>query len=152
MKYSILFVSLLFGLSLYSQETDSTDFKKDSLSTKNEAILDRYPVFRGCSETLSNAELEQCSKKKIMNFIKMSYDLELASYAMPTARSTKFLVEFEIDKKGKIKNVNAKAQHKAIAIEAIKVVKRLPKFKKPGSKNGVPVSTPFSLLMTIYFN
>jgi len=29
--------------------------------------------------------------------------------------------------------------------------KCLPKFKKPGTRNGKPVETPYSLLMTIYF-
>ncbi len=112
----------------------------------------RYPVYRGCDTALSNEELEACSKEKISNFIKMSFDIEKASRALPTDTSTQFLVEFTITKDGKIDHVNAKANHKAIAIEAIKVVKRLPKFKAPGLSDGVAVDTPFSMLMTLYFN
>jgi hypothetical protein len=111
----------------------------------------RYPVFRGCDKKSSNSALQECSKKKIMNFIKMSFDLEMASRVLPLEKSTQFQLEFNINKKGKVEAVNAKANHKAIAIEAIKVAKRLPKFKSPGMLNGKAVDTPFKLLMTIYF-
>jgi hypothetical protein len=132
---------MLFGLLVFGQEV-SPD--------KNESQT-KYPIFRGCDKTSSNAELEACSKRKIMNFIKMSFDIEMASRALPLEQSTQFLLEFTINKKGKIEAVNAKANHKAIAIEAIKVAKRLPKFKEPGFLEGVAVETPFSLLMTLYF-
>nr|WP_321229730.1 hypothetical protein [uncultured Psychroserpens sp.] len=111
----------------------------------------RYPIYRGCDKEPTNAELETCSKRKITNFIKMSFDIEMASRALPLVRSTQFLLEFTISKNGKIKNINAKANHKAIAIEAINVAKRLPKFKAPGLWEGVAVDTPFSLLMTLDF-
>lgn len=119
-------------------------------ANKNKSLT-KYPVYRGCDKESTNSELEECSKRKIMNFIKMSYDIEIASHALPKEKSTKFLLEFTINKKGKIENINAKANHKAIAIEAIKVAKRLPKFKEPGTSNGVAVDTPFSMLMTLYF-
>jgi hypothetical protein len=119
-------------------------------ANKNEGLT-KYPVYRGCDKESSNKALEDCSKRKIMNFIKMSFDIEMASRALPLDQSTQFLLEFTINKKGKIENVNAKANHKAIAIEAIKVAKRLPKFKEPGIWEGVAVDTPFSLLMTLYF-
>ncbi|MEH6535306.1 MAG: hypothetical protein V7719_02860 [Psychroserpens sp.] len=83
-----------------------------------------------------------------MDFIKLSYDIEMANRVFPLKQSAQFLLEFVINKKGKTEQVNAKANHRAIAIE---VAKRLPKFKAPGTVNGKPVNTPFSLLMTIYF-
>ncbi|MGS2727598.1 hypothetical protein ACU8DI_13395 [Psychroserpens sp. BH13MA-6] len=123
----------------------------EELTANKNSSLGKFPVYRGCDKESSNKELEACSKRKIMTFIQMSYDIELASRALPLEKSTQFLLEFTINKKGKIENVNAKAHHKAIAIEAIKVAKRLPKFKEPGLLDGIPVDTPFSLLMTLYF-
>nr|WP_321247235.1 hypothetical protein [uncultured Psychroserpens sp.] len=111
----------------------------------------KYPVYKGCQKKSTNTALEECSKLKIMNFIKMSFDTEMASLVLPLEKSTQFLLEFTINKKGKVETVNAKANHKAIAIEAIKIAKRLPKFKAPGTLNGKPVDTPFKLLMTVYF-
>jgi len=122
------------------------------VNIEHEATEDlTYPVFRGCDKEMSNDELKKCSEKKIKNFIKMSFDLGIADAVMPLEKSTQFQLDFIINKKGKVEHVNAKANHRAIAIEAIKVAKRIPKFKKPGTKNGKPIDTPFSLLMTIYF-
>ena len=140
-KNILIFFFFLSVTSLFGQEVPEN---------KNESTS-KYPIFRGCDKESSNKALEECSKRKIMDFIKMSFDIEMASRVLPTEKSTQFLVEFTINKKGRIENVNAKANHKAIAIEAIKVVKRLPKFKAPGTKEGEAIDTPFSLLMTLYF-
>jgi len=110
-----------------------------------------YQRFRGCDENLSYEEAKSCSERKIMNFIKLNFDIEMASAVLPLKKSTKFQLEFIINTKGKIEQVNAQANHKAIAIEAIKVAKRLPKFKSPGYADGTAVNTPFKLLMTLYF-
>ncbi|MBO3117095.1 hypothetical protein J4050_10065 [Winogradskyella sp. DF17] len=112
---------------------------------------ERYPIYRGCDETLSNKELEACTKKRITDFIKVSFDYQMADRVFLTEESTSFQLDFTITKKGKVANVNAKANHRAVAIEAIRLAKRLPKFKAPGTKNGKPVDVPFSLLMTVYF-
>lgn len=111
----------------------------------------RFPVFRGCNEDLSPEELRKCSIDKIKDFIKVSFDYAIADRALPLAKSTKFQLDFIINKKGKVEQVNAKANHRAIAIEAINTAKRLPKFKVQGTKDNKPVNTPVSLLMTIYF-
>jgi hypothetical protein len=127
----------------------SLPLKIDLESGKKEIAT--YPVYRGCDIDQSNAELKKCSIKKIKNFIKLSFDYQMADRVMPLEQSTKFRVDFIINKKGKVEQVNAKANHRAIAIEAIRIAKRIPKFKVPGTKNGKPIETPFSLLMTVYF-
>lgn len=111
----------------------------------------RFPVYRGCDETSTNEELEKCSKKKIADFMKVKFDYQMADRLFPNEQSTQFQLDFIINKKGKVEQVNAKANHRAVAIHAIKLAKQLPKFKIPGTKNGKPTDTPFSLLMTIYF-
>lgn len=140
-KNTLILVIFVCGSILFGQE--STENQNEDSS--------KYPVYRGCDKESSNKALEDCSKRKIMTFIKMSFDIDMASRVMPLEQSTQFLLEFTINTKGKIEHVNAKANHKAIAIEAIKVAKRLPKFKEPGFSNGKAVDTPFSLLMTLYF-
>ncbi|GGW67800.1 hypothetical protein DFQ11_10464 [Winogradskyella epiphytica] len=108
-----------------------------------------YPVYRGCSKDLSYQETKSCTTEKIMDYIRVSFDYELAERVFPTEISTKFLVEFTINDKGKTEQINVKAHHKAIAIDVINLIKRMPKFKVPGSKDGKPTSTKFSVLMTI---
>jgi len=110
-----------------------------------------FPVHKRCEEGLSIEDAKKCSIEQIKDFIQLSFDYDIADRALPTEKSTRFLLEFTINKKGRIENVSAKANHKAIAIEAIRVAKRLPKFISPGKLNGEPTDTPFSLEMTIYF-
>lgn len=114
-------------------------------------LNETFPVYRGCQETLSYEEQKECSTQKIMDFIKLSFNYDLADKLFPTEKSTQFLVEFEINEKGKAEKINVKANHRAVAVDVIQVVKRMPKLKKPGTIDDKAVRTPFSILMTIYF-
>jgi len=129
--------------------------KKDKKALKKEILITEspeiFPVYKNCNESLSYENQKKCTTKKIMNFIKLSFDIDLADKLFPQDKSTQFQVDFIINKKGKVENVTAKAHKREIAVEAIKVVKRLPKLKKPGYLNGKPVNVPFSILITIYF-
>lgn len=75
----------------------------------------------------------------------------MADRLFPTEQSTQFQLDFIINKKGKVEQVNAKANHKAVAIHVIRLAKQLPKFKALGLGKGKPTDTPFSLLMTVFF-
>lgn len=121
-------------------------------NSKSSNTLTKYPVYKGCDPNAPNEIIKKCTEEKIVNFIKMSVDMEMASKLFPTQRSTQFKVEFTISKKGKIKDVTAKAHHRSMAIEVINVAKRIPKLKAPGYKGDKAVDTPFSMLMTLYFN
>lgn len=122
--------------------------KKKSITLEEPDV---FPVFRNCKENLGNDYLKDCTTEKIINFIKVSFDTELASDLFPQEQYTKFKVEFIVNKKGKVEQVNAKANHRAVAAEAIRVLKRMPKFKKPGYSNGQPIDTPFSIIIKVYF-
>ena len=111
----------------------------------------RFPRYKGCSNDLTNTELKKCSIKKIQDFLKVSFDYEMADRVFQTKESTKFQLEFMVNKKGRVEHINVKAMHKAIAIEVIKLAKRLPKFKSPGTINGIPVKVPIKFEMTVFF-
>jgi len=106
-------------------------------------------VYRGCDQELSFEETKKCTSDKIIDYIKVSINYELADKALPTALTTKFFVEFTINKKGRTEQINVKAHHKAIATDVIQLIKRMPKFKTPGTSNGEPVETRFNALITI---
>ena len=86
-----------------------------------------------------------------MDYIKVSINYELADKLFPLDKTTKFLVHFTINKKGKLENITAKAHKREMAAEAINVLKRMPKLKSPGYENGEAVDTEMEILMTIYF-
>ncbi|WP_299890138.1 hypothetical protein [uncultured Lacinutrix sp.] len=123
---------------------------KTKLSTGSTKI-DRFPTHKRCDDNLDSKTLRDCTTEKIVNFIKLGVDLELADKLFPHDKSTQFQVDFIINKKGKVQDVTAKAHKREMAAEAIKVTKRLPKFIEPGYFKGKPVNTPVSILITIYF-
>ena len=136
-------------------EVENTPIRKKIKSKRKDIsrllVPDVYPVFRNCSEDLTALDLKKCTTNKIIDFIHLKFNYELADKLFPSQNSTKFKVEFIVDKKGRVGNITANAYKKEIAIDVINIVKKLPKFKKPGYINGVAVDTPFSILMTVNF-
>jgi hypothetical protein len=121
-------------------------------SSKSKKITeDTFPVFRGCDESLSYEAQKACTSEKVSDYVKLSFNYELADKLFPTENSTKFQLDFVINEKGVAEQINVKANKREVAVDVINVVKRMPKFKKPGTVNGKPSKTPVSILMTIYF-
>ena len=144
MKFIItLGLILLTNLNLNAQNNQS--------ESSNISVVATYPLYRGCKETLAYADQEKCTTRKIKNFFKLSFDYELADRLFPQQKTAKVLVTFIINKKGRIERVSAKAHKREMAAEAIRVMKRLPRLKRPGYEFGKPIVTPFSILMTVYF-
>lgn len=140
-----------YGFPISFIVDDGPKASTTSSSEEKTNKIDSYPIYRSCSEKLDYQGTKSCTTEKIVDFIKLGFNYELADKLFPLDESTQFLVEFTIDEKGKTKNITAKAHKKEIAAEAIKLLKRLPKMKKPGYLNGEPVAVPFRILMTIYF-
>ncbi len=63
----------------------------------------------------------------------------------------RMIVLFEVDKKGKITNVRAKGYNKSFNREAIKAVKRVKDKWKAERRNGVAVSSSYSIPLKIVF-
>jgi hypothetical protein len=124
---------------------------KFQVTNPKQTTNDKFPVYRSCDETLSYEAQKECTTNKVIDYIKVSVDYELADKLFPLDKSTQFLVNFTINKQGKAENITAKAHKKEMAAEAINVLKRMPKFKEPGYNNNKPVDTKMEILMTIYF-
>ncbi|MEM9679490.1 MAG: hypothetical protein AAF901_04130 [Bacteroidota bacterium] len=139
MRYIFLYIFLSYCCFSFSQEK--------ALDEENRT----FPVHRGCKKKLSYEEMKKCTTDKIIDYIKVSFDYQMADKVFLTDKTTSFQVDFIINKKGKAEDINAKDNHKAIAIEAIRLITRMPKLRAPGTVDGKPVNTPISLLMTIYF-
>lgn len=127
-------------------------FNIDNKQNSKKTVLNRtFPVHKKCNENLDYNSLKACTKEKIANYIKVSVNYELADKLFPQDKSTQFQVKFTINKKGKLENISAQAHKREMAAEAIRVLKRMPKLKKPGFENSKPVDVDMQFLMTIYF-
>ena len=106
------------------------------------AIIEDVPVFPGCKG--SKAELKECLQEKITQHVNRKFNSELASDLGLTPGVKRIFVMFKIDKTGNITDVQARAPHKRLQDEAIRVVESLPKMI-PGKQRGRPVGVKYSL-------
>lgn len=107
------------------------------------AVIENVPVFPGCEKKKNNAERKKCMSEKITKHVNKKFNTDLAADLGLSGRQ-RIAVMFKIDKTGNIVGVRARAQHPALAKEAEKVVKSLPKMK-PGKQRGKAVTVPYSL-------
>ena len=106
------------------------------------AIIEDVPVYPGCKG--SKAELKQCLQDKIAKHVNSKFNADLASDLGLTPGVKKIFVMFTIDKNGNIADVQARAPHKRLEAEAIRVVESLPKMT-PGKQRGRAVGVKYSL-------
>lgn len=106
------------------------------------AIIEDVPVYPGC--TGSKAQLKECLQEKISKHVNSKFNADLASELGLTPGIKKIFVMFKIDKTGAITDIQARAPHKRLEAEAIRVVQSLPKMI-PGKQRGRPVGVKYSL-------
>lgn len=106
------------------------------------AIIEDVPVYPGCKG--NKDKLRACLQAKITKHVNKKFNSELASDLGLAPGVKRIFVMFKIDKTGNITDVMARAPHKRLQEEAIRVVKLLPKMT-PGKQRGRPVGVKYSL-------
>lgn len=106
-------------------------------------VIENVPVFPGCKG--NNAQLRACFSSQMTKFVSKNFNADLASDLGLTSGSIqRIFVLFKIDKYGNIVNVKARAPHKKLQAEAIRVVNSLPKMT-PGRQRGRAVGVSYGL-------
>ena len=106
------------------------------------AIIEDVPVYPGCRG--SKEKLKSCLQTKITKHVNRKFNADLASDLGLSPGVKRIFVVFKIDKTGKIVDIMARAPHKRLQAEAIRVIKLLPQMK-PGRQRGRPVGVKYSL-------
>ena len=106
------------------------------------AIIEDVPVYPGCKG--NKAQLRACLQEQITKHVNRKFNADLASDLGLAPGVKRIFVVFKIDKTGNITDVMARAPHKRLQEEAIRVVNSLPKMT-PGKQRGRPVGVKYSL-------
>ena len=106
------------------------------------AIIEDVPVYPGCKG--SKEELKACLQEKITKVVNKNFNADLASDLGLTPGVKRIFVMFKIDKTGAITDIQARAPHKRLEQEAIRVIGLIPKMI-PGKQRGRPVGVKYSL-------
>ena len=106
------------------------------------AVIEEVPVYPGCEG--SKAQLRTCLQDKITKHVSKNFNADLATDLGLTPGVKRIFVMFKIDKEGNITEVQARAPHKDLQVEAIRVINLLPKMI-PGKQKGKSVGVKYSL-------
>jgi protein TonB len=105
-------------------------------------ILEDAPVFPGCKGT--KTEMKACFTNKIRRFVGKKFNSDLASTLGLTPGVQRISVIFKINNFGNVVDIEARAPHKSLQEEAIRVINLLPKME-PGKQRGKPVTVKYAL-------
>lgn len=100
------------------------------------------PVFPGCKG--SEEEMKACFSKQIGKFIQKRFDTELAGNLGLSPGIKRIFVLFKIDRNGNITDIQSRAPHKRLELEAESIVEKLPQMT-PGKQQGRAVPVKFSI-------
>lgn len=106
------------------------------------SIIENVPVYPGCEGT--EEELKTCLQGKISNYVNANFNAKLGKELSLETGLNKVFVMFKIDNEGNIADVKARAPHKKLEEEAIRVIKSLPKMM-PGKHKGKTVGVKYAL-------
>ncbi len=106
-------------------------------------IIEKVPVFPGCNGN-TNEELRNCLSKNITNHVIKEFNFSIVKKLDLPKGLTRIYVNFKIDKRGKVIDVVAKADHERLEKEAIRVLNKVPRME-PGEQKGKPVGVLYSL-------
>ncbi len=136
-KCLIIFTLALFTSFSYAQE--GVRVQKNSVSTKEIA-----PVWPGCETSKETSK--DCFNTQLNSLLKKNFKYPKDANGNIVRGRT--VLSFTVDEKGKVKDVKATGDHKALNEEAMRIVSLFP-IMKPGIRGGkaIPVfyKMPFNL-------
>ena len=112
-------------------------------SDHNSKFTGTPPAYPGCKSAKTIKQSKECTSDKITAFVAKNYDTNIAKQ-IGLKGLMRINVIYKINAQGLVVDVKARAPHPALAEEAERVIKRLPKFE-PGMLNGEAVTVPYSL-------
>jgi len=133
---------------LNPQNIVEVDDPADEINDIPFPLLEEIPIYPGC-EGVPKSLQKKCFTQHITQLVNKSFDSDLAATLGLSAGKKRIFVIFKIDKSGNVTDVRARAPHKRLEREAIRVVNLIPRMI-PGKKHGRTVGVKYSL--PIVFN
>jgi len=108
--------------------------------------IEQVPIYPGCEDAQNQ---KSCFSGKLITLVSRNFSAKLPKTLGLTPGRKRIFVMFKIDKTGKVVDIRARAPHKKLEEEAIRVINLIPKLK-PGFDKGKAVAVKYSL--PIVFN
>lgn len=148
-KLFIFCFTLLFVTAFSQNETENIKeiivTSNDSVNKNTEnipfAIIEQIPLFPECEKTERSEQLS-CFNNKISEHIVKHF--RYPKYALNNNIQGRVLVQFIINKEGKVEKITTRGPHPLLEEEAFRIISRLPKMK-PGMQKGKPVKVKYAI-------
>jgi protein TonB len=109
-------------------------------------LVEQAPRYPGCKGN-SEEEYKKCFQEKIKKFVSRKFN---SNFDLNLSGKQRIDMQFEIDKNGNIVNIKARAAHKRLEKEAIRVLLKLPKME-PAKQRNKKVGVNYVLPIAVYF-
>jgi protein TonB len=113
-------------------------------------MVEKVPVFPGCEHLQTNEEQRKCLSDKIHKIIQKNFNTNLAQDYGLIGKQV-IGVQFKIDSKGHVVEIETRAPHPALGKEAERVLNKVPEMT-PGKHNGKPVNVKYALPIKFVIN
>jgi TonB family protein len=151
-KLFIFCFTLLFVTAFSQNEAENikeiTVTSNDSVNKNIEnipfAVIEQIPIFPECEKTERSEQLS-CFNTKISEHIVKHF--RYPKYALNNNIQGRVLVQFIINKEGKVEKITTRGPHPLLEEEAFRIISRLPKMK-PGMQKGKPVKVKYAIPIT----
>ena len=127
---------------IYYKDIDEVEIEEEVFEDVPFVVIEQVPVYPGCKG--SKRELRKCLEESIREHVAKNFNAGLAQDLGMEPGKKRIFVMFVIDRQGGITNIQSRAPHKRLQLEAERVIKTLPKMK-PGEQRGKPVGVKYSL-------
>ncbi|WP_336129425.1 M56 family metallopeptidase [Mesoflavibacter sp. CH_XMU1422-2] len=128
------------------REPNEEDFNPNEIDVPF-SVIEQVPLIEGCETVFNLKEQKECFSNKINEHVMKNFNTELANNLGLEKGVKRIFVSFKIDVNGDVVDVRARAPHKDLEEEAIRVINLLPKMT-PGTDKGKQVNVPYSLPIT----
>lgn len=108
-----------------------------------DGIIEKVPIYPGCESLVGNESKKNCMAKEVSSFVVSKFNTTFGK-DLTLKGKQRINVIFKIDKTGQVFDIQARAPHKALEAEAIRVIALLPKMT-PGFQFGKSVIVPYSI-------
>ena len=115
MKKTVFLIAILgfqFGFAQILENADGVSFQ----------VIENVPVYSGCEDMSTNAAKKRCLSSKINKLVSRKFDTSISDGLDLPDGKVSIYVNFKIDKKGKVTDINARAPHKKLKEEAMRII------------------------------
>ncbi|SNZ01130.1 energy transducer TonB [Flagellimonas pacifica] len=106
------------------------------------AVIEHVPVFPGCEVYETEEERKNCFNKMVQEHVRKTFKYPQAALEMKI--SGKVFVQFEIDTKGRVRNIQQRGPDRLLEQEAVRIISALPQVK-PGIQRGKPAKVRYAI-------